>query len=31
MNDLNLCLKVVLRSCQHCIIITIEYLGNRQR
>jgi len=32
MNDLHLCLEVVLMSCQplnHCVIFAIEYLGNR--
>jgi len=29
MNDLDLCLEVVSRSCQHFVTFAIEYLGNR--
>jgi len=28
MNDLDLCLEVVWRSCNHCITFDVEYLGN---
>ena len=34
MNDLDLCLEVVSRTCQvvnHCVTFGVEYLGNRQR
>jgi len=29
MNDFDLCLQVVWRSCNHCITFDVEYLGNR--
>jgi len=29
MNDLDLCLEVVWRSCNHCVTFHVEYLGNR--
>jgi len=31
MNDLDLYLEVVSRSCHHCITFAIEYLANRYR
>jgi len=31
MNDLDLCLEVVSRSCQHYVTFDVEYLGNRWR
>jgi len=30
MNDLDLCLEVVSRSCQHYVTFDVEYLGNRR-
>ena len=29
MNDLDLCLEVISRSCNHGITFDVEYLGNR--
>jgi len=29
MNDLDLCLQVVLGHVNHCVTFSIEYLGNR--
>jgi len=29
MNDLDLRLEVVSRSCNHCVAFDVEYLGNR--
>jgi len=31
MNDLDLCLEVVSRSCNHCVTFDDEYLGIRYR
>jgi len=31
MNDLDLCLEVVSRSCPPCLTFDVEYLGNRYR